>query len=97
VLATVPGITPISRYDMERWGCYWAFTSLSVRRLFEAEFPAQGVEVEAHGNVLAASAFLYGMATEELEQSELDARDPDYQVVITIRAVRPASSDGEAS
>jgi len=97
VLATVPGITPISRYDMERWGCYWAFTSLSVRRLFEAEFPAGGVEIEAHGNVLAASAFLYGMAAEELDHGELDARDPDYQVVITIRAVRPASSDGEAS
>jgi SAM-dependent methyltransferase len=97
VLATVPGITPISRFDMERWGCYWAFTSLSVRRLFEAEFPARRVEIEAHGNVLAASAFLYGMAAEELDRGELDARDPDYQVVITIRAVRPASNDGEAS
>jgi SAM-dependent methyltransferase len=95
VLATVPGITPISRYDMERWGCYWAFTSLSVRRLFEGVFSAEGIGVEPQGNVLAASAFLYGMAAEELEQGQLDARDPDYQVVITVRAVRPASGDGD--
>src|SRR5205823_471614 len=25
VLATVPGISLISRYDMERWGQYWSF------------------------------------------------------------------------
>jgi SAM-dependent methyltransferase len=95
VLATVPGITPISRYDLERWGCYWAFTSLSLQRLFEAAFPAGGISIESQGNVLAASAFLYGMAAEELEQKELDARDPDYQVVITLRAVRPGGAVGD--
>jgi len=94
VLATVPGITPISRYDMERWGCYWAVTTLSVRRLFEEVFSAEGFSIEAQGNVLAASAFLYGMAAEELERGELDARDPHYQLVITVRAVRPASGNG---
>ncbi len=88
VLATVPGISPISRYDMERWGCFWAFTSLSVRRLFEEIFPATDVSVEAHGNVLAASAFLYGMASQELQQKELDYWDPDYEVIITVRAVK---------
>jgi SAM-dependent methyltransferase len=97
VLATVPGITPISRYDLERWGCYWAFTSLSVQRLFEAAFSPGTVGIEAHGNVLAASAFLYGMAAEELEGRELDARDPDYEVTITVRAVKPATSEGDAS
>jgi SAM-dependent methyltransferase len=97
VLATVPGITPISRYDLERWGCYWAFTSLSVRRLFESVFSAGRISIEAQGNVLAASAFLYGMAAEELEQRELDACDPDYQVIITVRTVRPASGDADAS
>jgi hypothetical protein len=88
VLATVPGISPIIRYDMDRWGCYWAFTSLSARRLFESAFPASAITVEAHGNVLAAAAFLYGLAAEELEPSELDARDPDYELVITVRAVK---------
>jgi hypothetical protein len=86
VLATLPGISPISRYDMDQWGCYWAFTSLSARRLFEAAFPASAITVEVHGNVLAAAAFLFGLAAEELEPGELDARDPDYELVITVRA-----------
>jgi len=90
VLVTVPGITPVNRYDLEYWNCYWSFTTLSVRRLFEEVFSPDGVRVEAHGNVLAASAFLYGMATEELEKRELDVIDPDFQLVITVRAMRPA-------
>jgi SAM-dependent methyltransferase len=40
LLATFPGITQISRYDMDRWGDYWRFTSLSARRLFEEVFSA---------------------------------------------------------
>jgi SAM-dependent methyltransferase len=92
-LATVPGISQVSRYDMDRWGCYWTFTSLSVRRLFEAAFGPGTAKIETHGNVLTAGAFLYGMAAEELEQRELDPRDPDYQLVITVRAVKPV--DGE--
>ena len=38
VLATMLGISPISRYDMERWGHFWAFTTQSARRLFEGVF-----------------------------------------------------------
>ncbi len=88
VLATLPGISPISRYDMERWGCFWAFTSLSARRLFEEALSASDVRVEAYGNVLTATAFLYGMAFQELHQKELDYEDPDYEVIITVRAVK---------
>jgi glycosyltransferase involved in cell wall biosynthesis len=97
VLATVPGISPISRYDMEHWGHFWASTSLSARRLFETVFPLSAIKVEAHGNVLAASAFLYGMAAQELQQKELDFCDPDYEVIITVSAVKPAHSAGDAS
>jgi SAM-dependent methyltransferase len=89
ILATFPGISPISRYDMERWGYYWGFTSLSARRLFAEVFPERGVQVEACGNVLAATAFLYGMATEELRQEELEYADPDYEVIIAVRARKP--------
>jgi glycosyltransferase involved in cell wall biosynthesis len=88
VLATVPGISQIVRYDMERWGDYWRFTSLSARRLFEAGFPGGDVRVEAHGNVLAATAFLQGLTTRDLRPDELDHRDPDYEVLVTIRAVK---------
>lgn len=88
LLATVPGISQISRYDMERWGDYWRFTTLSSRRLLEEVFPVTNVSVEAHGNVHAAIAFLAGLAVEELSQEALDYRDPDYELLITLRAVK---------
>ena len=89
VLATVPGISQVSRWDMERWGDYWRFTTLSARRLFEAGFPPELVSVAPHGNVLASIAFLHGLAAQDLRPDELDHNDPDYQLLITVRAVRP--------
>jgi len=91
LLVTFPGICQISRYAMDRWGDYWRFTSLSGRLLFEEFFPKANVEVRAHGNVLAATAFLYGMAVEDIRQEELDYYDPDYEVSITAKVVKPES------
>jgi SAM-dependent methyltransferase len=89
LLATVSGISKISREDMDRWGHYWAFTTRSTEQLLHEFFPAKNVQVEAHGNVLAAIAFLHGLATEELRREELDCDDRDFQVLISIRAVKP--------
>jgi SAM-dependent methyltransferase len=88
LLVSIPGISQISRDDMDRWGEYWRLTTMSARRLFEEIFPPDYVTVEAYGNVLAAIAYLHGLAAEELRQDELDHRDPDYQVLITVRAVK---------
>ncbi|MFQ5681803.1 MAG: methyltransferase domain-containing protein [Candidatus Binatia bacterium] len=88
LLATFPGISQISRYDMDRWGDYWRFTTLSAQRLFEEVFPTANVRVEAYGNVLAAIAFLHGLAAEELREGELCCHDPDYEVLIAVRAVK---------
>jgi SAM-dependent methyltransferase len=88
LLATFPGISQI---DRGQWGdeWYWSFTSRSARRLFEEAFPAPNVEVRAHGNVLVAIAFLHGLAMEELREEELGYFDPFYEVLITLRAVKP--------
>jgi hypothetical protein len=88
LLATLPGICQISRYDMDRWGDFWRFTSLSARRLFSEAFGEAQVKVETFGNVLAAIAFLHGLAVAELRPEELDYHDPDYEVTITVRAVK---------
>ena len=88
-LVTVPGISQISRYDMDRWGHYWSFTTRSVEELFAAVFPRDHLQIEVHGNVLAAISFLHGLASQELRRKELDRVDPDYQLIITIRARRP--------
>jgi hypothetical protein len=86
LLATFPGISQISRYDMERWGEYWRFTTRSACKIFEEHFSAANVSVEAYGNVLAANAFLQGLALEDVRQKELDYFDPNYEVLITVRA-----------
>ena len=89
LLATVPGISQISRYDMKRWGDYWRFTTLSIKKLFEEVFPPYNIKINAYGNVLSAIAFLHGIAAEELKPEELDFHDPDYEVLIVVRATKP--------
>lgn len=88
-LVTIPGISQISRYDMERWGYYWSFTTQSAEKLFGAAFPRDHLQIQTYGNVLAAIAFLHGLASQELDSKELEYADPDYQLLITVRAVRP--------
>jgi len=85
-IAIVAGISQISRYDMDRWGDYWRFTDLSMKKSFEEVFGIGNVEVETYGNVLAATAFLQGICAEELTEKELFYQDKDYQVTIAIRA-----------
>ena len=41
---------------------------------------------ETYGNLLTAMGFLQGMAAEEFRDWELKVRDPDYEVLIGIRA-----------
>lgn len=89
VLLTIPGISQIIRYAMEHWGEHWRLTNLSAQRLFGEAGPWQDLQVQAHGNILAAVAFLHGLGAEELREEELDYHDPDYQVLITVRAVKP--------
>jgi SAM-dependent methyltransferase len=89
VLATVPGISQISRHDMDRWGDFWRFTDRSARQLFEDAFGKGQVEIETFGNVVLAAKFLQGLALEEIRPEELAPNDPDYQLIITMKATRP--------
>jgi SAM-dependent methyltransferase len=89
LLATASGMAQLSLNDFDQWGEYWRFTSLSARLLFEEAFSVGNVSVQPYGNVLAAISFLEGLACEDLKQSELDARDRSYEVLIAVRAVKP--------
>jgi len=89
LLATFPCLHQISRYDMDRWGDYWRFTTRSAQKLCEEVFPAANIEVAGYGNVLVAIASIHGMALQDLDEGELDYHDPDYDIVIAVRAVKP--------
>ncbi len=80
---------PVTREKGLADSWHWSFTVNSAHRLFEEVFPAADVKITAYGNVLTAIAFLHGLVAEELCQKELDHYDPDYQVLITVRAVKP--------
>jgi len=91
LLATVPGISQIDSGEWaENW--YWSFTEQSMNRVFEEDFPGADVTIMANGNVLAAIAFLHGLAVSELRPTELDHKDLQFPVIITIRAVKPVAT-----
>ena len=82
LLVTVSGISPICRDEMARHGDFWRFTSRSIRTLLDEFFAGDGVRVQTFGNVRSSSAFLYGLAQEELTARELDLHDPDFELII---------------
>ena len=85
LLATVSGISQVSRYDMDRWGDYWRFTVLSAERLFSGHF--REVAVKGYGNVFAAKAFLDGLSVEDVNDTGLlDFYDEDYTITIGVFA-----------
>jgi SAM-dependent methyltransferase len=91
LLATFPGISQMSHADWGDPGCWcWNFTTVSARQLFAEAFPSEQVEIQAHGNVLTATCFLQGLATQELQKAELDYHDPDYEMLVTVRAQKTA-------
>ena len=92
VLATLPGLSPVTVAEDGSWGSCWALTSHSAARLFGEAFAGGEVEVRTAGNVLTATAFLQGIAAEELTEAELEHRDPDYEVLVMVRATRAAEN-----
>jgi peptidoglycan/xylan/chitin deacetylase (PgdA/CDA1 family) len=83
LLATAPAVSPV---DVRPW--YWTFTVDSLSRLLQDQFGQNAIEVEAYGNIFAASAFLYGLAVEELKASDLDVNDTKYALIIAARAIK---------
>ncbi|RME73342.1 MAG: methyltransferase domain-containing protein [Verrucomicrobia bacterium] len=87
-LITVPCISQIATYDMERWGEYWRFTHMALERLFGDVFGEDRIEVDAFGNVLAAVAFMHGLVIGEVSAEELNHFDPRYELLLGVRAVK---------
>ena len=81
---TVPGITPSPVGE----GRHWSFTRLSVERLLDESFGGRRGEVRTYGNLLAVTAFLYGLCAEELRPSELAVCDPEYALMIAARGAK---------
>lgn len=79
LILTVPTIIKIDHEAPA--GDYWRWTPEGLHVLLERHFPGDDVQVEGHGNVLAAIAFLMGLARQELTEEELAADDPNFPIV----------------
>ena len=90
LLVTFPTLSMLAE-EYGAGGDHWRVTEAAARYLFESVFPADAVSTRARGNVLAATAFLYGLACDELRPEELDVDDPAYPLIVTVRAVKPSA------
>jgi SAM-dependent methyltransferase len=87
VLATFPGISQLSRDEWSStWS--WAFDSRLASQLFASHFGDHNITVEAHGNSLAAAAFLQGLAMTDLAPAQLEPDQTRCELLVSVRAVR---------
>ncbi|MDB5649003.1 MAG: methyltransferase [Hyphomicrobiales bacterium] len=86
LLVSVPGLTrtPLGETDGKTFLC---FTLTGVRRLFSDFFAPEDLSICCYGNVLAATAFLHGLASNEMTEAELLHEDPEFPVIICARAI----------
>lgn len=87
LLMTVPGI---SNLDPGEWGPTWhySFTHHSVAAMCDEELVDCETTASSFGNVLAAVAFLHGLAAGELTSAELNEHHLEYSLIHAVRAVR---------
>ena len=90
LIMTVPGITPLEQgANGQMWN--WSFTPTSVRRLIDEIF-GPGAIIDTYGNVYAATAYLHGLAVEEIDAAKLDHQDPAYPMIIGVAATKTAGA-----
>jgi len=89
LLCTIPAVSRVNYEDggLET-GDYWRLTRAAVTRLFHQPFRPEDVTVETYRNVRVCAAFLYGFATEDLDESTLTFNDPWFPLIHCIRAKR---------
>jgi len=90
VLVTSHGITRVARREgVDDWGEYWHFTSQSKKHLFKPYFGAENTQVSTYGNVLSTISSLHGLSASELKSEEIDYCDPNYELLVMVRAQKP--------
>jgi len=70
---------------------YWHLSADGWKEVAARAWPGadvENVEIQAHGNCLAASAAMLGLAAEELTPGELEVNDARYPVLITLKCVK---------
>lgn len=72
-------------------GDFWRVLPAAALQLFGSVFGSSNIEVRGRGNLLAMTAFLHGLACEDVDEHELALDDDVYPLLVTIRAVKAAA------
>ena len=84
---TVPCISLVPRReDQGTW--YSFYTDHGLHYLLGTCFQPAKIEVVPYGNLVAATAFLQGLAASELKPKWFEHEDPAYPVIIGARATK---------
>ena len=91
LLLTSHGISKIGRrLGRDGWGEYWRITTQSAEKLFAETFEGADIQIGSYGNVLTSCCCLHGIVSEEIAPPDLDYNDPDYEIIVTVRAKKSA-------
>ncbi len=85
LLLTMPAASRVER----SYGDYWRFTARGVEELLARNCPEARSDVRSYGNVLACTAFLLGLAAQELRTDRLRDHDPNVPLVVCARPAKP--------
>ncbi|HEX2045481.1 MAG TPA: methyltransferase domain-containing protein [Gaiellaceae bacterium] len=88
LLLTVPTVARVDRHLSEI--DFWRFTPRGLREALDRSCPGAEAVVEGFGNLVAAIAFLAGLAARELRAEELAHADPYFPVLAAARVRKPA-------
>jgi len=89
LLATFPSASRVC-LEYGRHGDYWRMTPSGARALLESAFTPSQISCEPYGNVLTNTAFLHGLSTAEISDSEFDQADPYFPMLTGVRAKKAA-------
>jgi peptidoglycan/xylan/chitin deacetylase (PgdA/CDA1 family)/glycosyltransferase involved in cell wall biosynthesis len=92
LLCTVSALNRVSCEPGGQDGDYWRFTEAGLRHLCAELLPPDSFEVGSHGNVASCTAFLYGLASDEVPPEHLAVDDPAFPLIVTLRVVKPAQA-----
>lgn len=84
-LITVPGIKSLCLFDEDSWGEKWSFTEKSMKNLCGELGEDVSFSVSTYGNVKIATAYLYGICCEELDEEDFAYSDRQFPFLITVR------------
>lgn len=87
LLATLPSLSridPVAGVNDD----YWRFTIASAKYIFGKKFKPEQTEIFSLGNVRSGIYFYAGLAQEDTRKKILRKNDPDFPLIITIKAIK---------